>query len=35
MTPEGVSLQYDTDGSFHVYIEVLILELGVVYMIPE
>ena len=35
MTPERVSFQYDTHGSFHVYTEVLILELGGVYMIPE
>ena len=35
MTPERVSFQYDAHGSFHVYTEILILELGGVYMIRE
>ena len=35
MIPERVSFQYDTHSSFHVYIEVLILEFGGVYMITD
>ena len=35
MIPECVSFLYDAHSSLHVYIEVLILELGGVYMTPE